>query len=364
MKIALLLPNWLGDLVMATPTLRALHKHFGSQAHITGIMRPYLAETLGGTPWLDEQWYFDPRAKDAQVRMRAIVGRMRQARFDVAVLFPNSFRTGLMAFLAGARERVGYVRYGRGPLLTTRLYPERRGRHLVPQPTVDTYLGLAEALGCPPESPRLELATTAVEENIAERVWHNLGLRDDGRVIALNSSGAFGAAKLWPTEHFAALAQQIVDGLDHDVLVVCGPDERQTARSIVRMAGRRRVFTLADQPLGLAVAKACIRRTRLMVSTDSGPRHMAAAFDKPVVTVFGPILPVFSENPTQRAENLILDLPCIGCRKRVCPLGHHRCMQELPVDAVFAAVERLSEETVAAPSFVSAETLASHVPLG
>jgi heptosyltransferase II len=122
------------------------------------------------------------------------------------------------------------------------------------------------------------------------------------------------------------------------VLVFCGPKEREIARDVVRLADSPRVFSMADQPLDLGTAKACLRRTRLMVSTDSGPRHVAAAFGKPLVTMLGPMLPVWSENPTQRARNLVLDLDCIGCHKRACPLGHHRCMRDLSVEMVFAAV--------------------------
>ena len=101
---------------------------------------------------------------------------------------------------------------------------------------------------------------------------------------------------------------------------------------------------MADQPMDLGTAKACIRRCRLMVSTDSGPRHVAAALGLPLVTMFGPMLPIWSENPTQRAVNLVLDLDCIGCHKRVCPLGHHRCMRELTVETVFTAVAELLKD--------------------
>lgn len=101
---------------------------------------------------------------------------------------------------------------------------------------------------------------------------------------------------------------------------------------------------MAEQPMDLGTAKACIGRGRLMVSTDSGPRHVAAALGKPVVTLFGPIMPIWSENPTVRATNLQLDLDCIGCRKRTCPLGHHRCMRELSVGTVFKEVVAMIEE--------------------
>ena len=215
---------------------------------------------------------------------------------------------------------------------------------------VDHYLRLAEAVGCPTPSRRLELRTTEEDERTADAVWESLGLRGEGRVIALNSSGAYGGAKLWPVEHFAALAARIVERLDYDVLVMCGPNERQIARDIVKQSGSPRVFSMAEQPLGIGTAKACMARSRLMVSTDSGPRHVAAALGKPLVTLFGPMLPIWSENPTQRAANLCLDIDCIGCHKRVCPRGHHRCMRDLSVDRVYGAVVGLldEEETVAA----------------
>ncbi len=379
MRLGIFLPNWLGDLVMATPTLRALRRHFGAEAHVVGILRPQLAELLAGTGWLDEQWCFDPRGRERSQRSAALVRRMRQERFDMVVLLTNSLRTAVLAWLGGARERIGYVRYGRGPLLTGKLYPRRSGRRVLPAPMVESYLAIAEALGCrsetagkgdsprptsgrcPPErpkrcfaqmgtvplSPRLELATTDAEESLGDRIWRDLGLRTDGRVIALNCSGAYGVAKRWPLEHCGTLARRIATELDHDVLAICGPGEAPVAREIVGHAQTPRVFSLADQPLGLAATKVCLRRSRLLVSTDSGPRHIAAAFGKPVITLMGPTLPIWIENPTVRGAFVRLNLECLGCAKRVCPLGHHRCMKELSPEIVLEAVVQLikQEET-------------------
>jgi len=344
-KIAIILPNWLGDLVMATPVLRAVRRYLGPDGRLVGIMRPHFRHVLDGTGWLDEQWYYDRRSKDQNDRMKAVARRMRRERFDVAVLLTNSLSSAVLAWRGGAKERVGFVRYGRGPLLTRRLLPRRDGRGIVPEPMVNSYLALAEATGCPKESPRLELATTPQEERMADETFAGLGLRRDGRIIVLNPGGAYGKAKLWPAEHFGVLARRIAGELDHDVLVMCGPKERDIARTIVRHSGGTRVFSMADQEISLRRAKGCIRRGRLMVSTDSGPRHIAAAFGKPVVTLFGPTLPVWVENPAQRAVNLVLDgMDCAGCGKRVCPLGHHACMRNLKPDLVFQAVSKQLEE--------------------
>lgn len=337
MHIGLFLPNWIGDAVMAGPALRALRKHFGPTDTLIGIMRPYVADVLAGTGWLDDQFFYAPRSPDAELGSWNLVRRLRRHKLDLAVLFTNSLRSGLLALLGGAKERIGYVRHGRRFLLTRRLQPPRSAGKLIPCPMVDYYLELAYAAGCRPESRRLELATSCDDERACDVVWSRLGL--NGRpVAAFNSSGAFGAAKLWPPEYFASLARLVADQLRHDVLVLCGPSEREIAADIVRRAGHPRVVSLADEPLGIGLSKACIRRSRILVTTDSGPRHFAVAFGVPAVGLYGPTPPVWGQNPEARGSDLHLDLDCLGCHRRTCPLGHHRCMRDLTVDRVYQAV--------------------------
>ena len=153
---------------------------------------------------------FRPRAKRPDQRRFALVRRMRQERFDLVLLLTNSFHTALLAWLGGAKERVGYARNGRGLLLTSKTRPPRDGKEILPRPMVQSYLDLAAAVGCGPESPRLELAVTPPEHRLGESIWRRLGLRRDGRVVAIYSGGAYGSAKQWPVEHAAALARLIV----------------------------------------------------------------------------------------------------------------------------------------------------------
>lgn len=343
--IGIFLPSWLGDFAMATPALRAIRRYFGKRARIVGIMRPYLKEVLAGTDWLDEQWYFHPHSRSRRTGHALILRKIREAEFDATILMPNSPRSALLAWLGNATERIGYARNGRGMFLTGKVYRPKANGRPVDLPMVDYYLRLAETVGCPQESRQLELRTTDAEERSADQVFDDLGLRRDGRIITLNCSGAYGSAKLWPIEYFAQLAQRVAAELDHDVLVMCGPNEQATAREIIRLAGHPRVFSMAEQPLGIGTAKATIRRSRLMVSTDSGPRHIAAALGCAVITVYGPMLPIWGANPTVDAVDVYQsDLDCIGCGKRKCPHGHHKCMQELPVDRVFREVAAWTEK--------------------
>lgn len=343
MKIGVFIPNWIGDAAMCTPTLRALRRKFDGD-RLVGIMRPYVADVLAGTPWLDERIVFDKKSKYAAERTPSTLGRLRKARFDAIVLLTNSFRAALLAWASGARTRVGYVRYGRGPLLTHKLYFPRLGRRRLPSPMIDAYLQLAYALGCEPESNRLELATLACDEAAADAVWEKWNLPPGDQVVVMNSGGAYGAAKLWPSEYFAELARRIATTTGLAVLVTCGPDEREIARRIVRGADHPRVVSLADEPISIGLTKACIRRSRILVTTDSGPRFFAVAFDVPVITLFGPTDIAWTRTHYKREICLKHPVPCSPCGRRTCPLGHHECMRSLAVERVFAEVSsQLSE---------------------
>jgi heptosyltransferase-2 len=339
MNVALFLPNWIGDVVMATPAIRALRQQFAG-ARILGVCRPYVAGVLEGAPWLDEVIHLDRQGSWGN-RWPSVAWKLRRRGIDLAVLFPNSFRSALVARMGGCKKRIGFDRYVRGWLLTQKLQPIRdeRGR-ITPSPIIDDYNRLAQAAGCPWPGHRQELFTTHQDEQAADGVYQNLGLRPDREVICLNPGAAFGAAKHWHVESFARLAQDLVDRRNCQILVLCGPAEREIARQIVRLANRPWVQSVADQLLSLGLTKALVRRATVLVTTDSGPRHFAAAFDRPVVTLFGPTFIAWTETYFPRAINLQKPVPCGPCQLRTCPLDH-RCMKDLTPTEVLAAVEDL-----------------------
>jgi heptosyltransferase-2 len=343
-NLAVFLPNWIGDAVMATPALRALRTHFAN-ARIIGVLKPYVAGVLDGGDWFDQIIL----AHDGSwARGSAVTAwKLRQFGVDLAILLPNSFRTALVAWLAGCRRRVGYARYGRARLLTDHLEPERDqdGRLLV-SPIIHAYNRLVEHAGCEPVGHDLELFTTPADERAADRVWELANLGAYPEVVCLNPGAAFGAAKYWPEEHFAALAGELAQRRSCGVLVLCGPAERAQAERIVSLAGHPAVYSLGEMAqrggpgLSLGLTKACVRRADLLITTDSGPRHFAHAFDRPVVTLFGPTHIAWTETYHLRAVHLQKKVDCGPCQRRVCPLDH-RCMTTLAPAEVLAAAEGL-----------------------
>ena len=347
MNIAVFLPSWIGDAVMATPALRALRSHY-AEARLIGVMKPYVADVFAGGDWFDE--IIPANGGPWSQGVLSVAWQLRRRRIERTVLLSNTLRSALMAWLGGCRRRIGYARYGRSLLLSEAL-PSLRddlGR-LKPSPVLDAYNLLVERAGCPRPSRLMELFTTSADERAADAVWERAGFEDYSEIICLNSGAAFGASKHWPSSYFAALARRLAEERGSAVLVLCGPNERELTRDIVTQASHPHVHALADLTapsvvdgprLSLGLTKACLRRADLLVTTDSGPRHFAAAFDRPVVTLFGPTHIEWTETYHPRAVHLQKRVDCGPCQRRVCT-EDHRCMLRLTPDEVFTVAEGL-----------------------
>ena len=171
--IALFLPNWVGDVVMATPAIRAVRARF-PDSRMLAVCRSYVAATLDGAPWFDAVIPFD-KGGPSQHRAASVIRQLRRERVDAAVLFPNSFRTAAIAALGRCLRRVGFDRYGRGVLLTDKLYPIRGQRGVyTPHPTIDDYNRLVLPLGVSDPGHEMELFTTTADEAAAATPVHEV----------------------------------------------------------------------------------------------------------------------------------------------------------------------------------------------
>ncbi|MBI1323551.1 lipopolysaccharide heptosyltransferase II [bacterium] len=347
-ELVVMCPNLIGDTVMATPFLRALRAGY-PDARIHAVVKPVVVPVLDGLPLVDEIVRFDPKSKDPQLGMTAVVLHLRSISPDLMVLLPNSFRSALIAWKSGAKARVGYRRGGRGMLLTGGPKPPNRTwQGFRPMPAVDYYLGLAQYLSCPDMGAYLQQETTVADEAAADAFFAKNSHQPAHPLVVFNTGGAFGPAKNWPVEHFAELAAGLLRNIPTmKIVVICGPAEAENARRIVELAADHRVVSLAGGPLGVGLSKAIIRRSRLMVTTDSGPRHFATAFGIPTVSLFGPTHIEWTRTMHPGAVHLQKPVPCGPCQKGTCPYGHHRCMKELiPAKVLDACIELLGRKNV------------------
>lgn len=352
-RLLIVMPSWLGDTVMATPTLRALRQLYPA-AHIAALVRGNLRPLVAECPWVDRILTTRPTRKGmADGRRRgflALARRLSAGKFDTVVLLPNSFRTALLARLAGIPRRVGYERDGRGALLTDRLLPRRAAGHFVPVPTIDYYLGLARYLGAPEADPAMALFTRPDDDARARELLGRAGcaFRPDGRpertLVILNPGASFGDTKMWYPERFAAVADRCASELGATVALSGAPKERAILDQ-VRRAARSPLIDLPALGLDLTLLKSVIRSASLLITNDTGPRHIAAAFGVPVVTVFGPTDPVWAHIGFAKERQVMTHLYCQPCQKKKCPLrgtpDDHQCMKQVGVEAVFAQVREL-----------------------
>ena len=341
-SLLVVLPNWVGDCVMATPVYRALRAHF-RRAKITFLVQPYLRELLGGARWMDECVFWPPRAGCQPWRRdyRELVGRLKAESFDAAILLPNTFRAALIAWQAGARRRAGYDRDGRGWLLTDRMPVKNRvnGKYQ-PMPLVEYLADLVEALGCHRPDDRLELFTTLECETAVEDRLRAHGLENHFPRVLICPGAKFGMSKVWLPERFAAVADRLIETRRAAVIVSPGPGEEPLAEAIIA-AMRRPAVNLQDPVLSLGELKSLMKRSHLLLGNDTGPRHLARAFNVPIVTVFGPTFAQWTA--TSYAAERILQIPvdCGPCHKKVCPFGHLKCMTGVNAEMVFAACNDL-----------------------
>lgn len=328
------MPSWVGDCVMATPALRALRDLY-PQAFITALCRRSVKPIFAGMPLINR--VISHRRKKSLWRLAS---RLRRGCFELAILLPNSFRTAFICRLAGIPRIVGYDRDARGLLLTDRLKPLREHGKLKPSPIVQAYLKLIEHLG-PVRTPKtMQLWVTPVEERDANALLDRIAINEQTPRpwIVLNPGARYGDAKCWPAGHFAALADRLIDD-GATVMISAAPDERAIVESILWQM-KHMPYDLSNKGLTLGSLKQVIRRSDLLITNDTGPRHMAAAFGVPVVTMFGPTFPEWTEINFAHERQLSVKVPCGPCQLKKCPLDH-RCLKLLSPDMVLTAAREL-----------------------
>ncbi|MHC5063409.1 MAG: lipopolysaccharide heptosyltransferase II [Planctomycetota bacterium] len=340
-RIYLRAPNWVGDFVMATAAFERLRAGF-PQAEISVALRPYLRPLLSGSEWFDR--VLEAPKKPAIGSFRQQLGELRAGNFDLAVVLPNSFVTGVLPFLARVPMRLGYQQ-GRPGLMTHGLRAEpgrplwsRRGPRRLPIAMPLYYERLLDLLELPPGRDRGVLAVTD-----AERAWLEDWLRErnlqDKKLLLITAGASYGASKLWLPERFAAVARHYHDRGEMAVVVTAGPSEVALADKIAEEGG---CVSATNPVLPLDMMKALVERSCLMITSDTGPRHLAVAFDRPVVCLMGPSDPRYTEYGLDKTALIRrAELDCVPCQRKICPLGHHDCMRGIGVEEVIAATDDL-----------------------
>ncbi len=374
-RIVVIMPNWLGDGVMATPFLRALRSLY-PDAHIAAVTRPLVAPVLAGLSCINDT-FITKKGEESQAH-----SWLKQNHFDLGISLPNSFRAAWLLWRGGVKRRLGYAREYRGCLLTDRIRPILRtaeqcdldtrkaaaitavsrelkhpatasvGSKFQPVSTIEYYLKLAEYLGAPADADKhMQLAITDAERTEADAILNSeLGILNS-RFVVFVPGANFGSSKCWPPERFAEVARRLITERHVHVLLASSPAELPIIEAILHHAFQNPELRIQNslhalaklnggKGVSLGALKDIVRRSTLMLCNDTGPRHFAAAFDIPCVTLFGPTDPVWAETWHPKEKIVRIDVPCGPCQLKKCPIDH-RCMNGIDVDMVIQAVASL-----------------------
>ena len=352
MRILLVRPRLIGDVVLTTPAVRALRRQF-PQAELIYAVEPLAAPVVQANPHLNDVVVLPYRRGWRRfVDDLRLAARLRARRIDIAIDFHGGPRSSWLTWATRARRRVGYDVPGRSWMYTDVVARTHSTRHSIFNQW-DLVAAVDPALAAPPSrtADGVEMPASAEARASLEARLTALGVTPAMRVIVLHVS-ARNTFRRWPESSFADVAAALVRGrTDRAVIVMGGPSDREAAGRVIASARERAGAdggrVLAGEGWTLAELRAAMDRASAFIGGDSGPLHIASASRVPIVALYGPTVP--SQWAPWRSEALpfrAIDagpLPCRPCAQRVCEPGDFRCLTRIAAGDVSAAAEELLE---------------------
>ncbi len=335
-KILIRVNNWIGDVVMVSPALRAVRRTY-PRAEITLLARSWVIDSLRGSPYFDRLIEYDRKGVHAGGWGRwKLIRRLRRERYDMALLFQKAFEAALFAYLARIPRRIGFSTDARGWLLTDALALPKQGHH------VEHFLQLAEAVGCDTTDRRLSFHVTPAARDAAYRFMRQHRLLEAPLRVGIHA-GASKAPRAWHASRFAEVATALASQMGARILLFGSDADAPLLETIRRESGD--VCLAPPRGQSLQVMAALMEHCHLVVCNDSGPMHVAAALRVPIVALFGPGSPERTGPFTDPALVRVLtrDYPCSPCRQdffrecRPAESGKPFCLEEISAAEVVAA---------------------------
>lgn len=330
------LPSPLGDAILSTPALSAFRWYYSGD-RIVFLSETAVKAFLEPCSFCD-QWI------EIKGSFLELTHRLKREKMDTAILLKNSFRSALTVFMSGISKRIGYGREFRSLLLTDTLLPEKQDGRFKPVCAEDYYLNLARfVIGADVGSRKLNLGLRQEDRDQLYQVFPQLRSRSAPLVI-LVPGGAFGPSKLWPVERFAALADQLFTRYKATVVISVAPTVQEIKIAArIQSAARYRLSSLSEHPLKPGPLKALFEKADLVITNDTGPRHIAAALGRKVITLFGPNNPAWTQTGYANEIQIIGQAPCVPCDRPKCFKKEHYCMNSISIEQVFEAARTILE---------------------
>ncbi len=329
-KLVIRAPNWIGDAVMATPTLAKIRKLFPN-AHITVITTDAIAELLKEEPYVDRFFVIHPRIESKTEQSQRIIRFLSDEQFDLGILLTRSFSSAWQFWRGRVLVRVGFIDHFRRWLLTKPLL----------LPTIEehdsiTYQRLLSPFGGQAEATNLQLHVTDEEKNRARTQIHAFAHTIEKKIIVINPGAAYGSAKCWPKEYFRKTIQELSKKGKATCICIGDAKSSELIEEIVYEIPH--TINLCSQTnirelMGLLSIADCL------LTNDSGPMHIGSALNVPLVALFGSTDKTRT-GPVGTGRVLYKKAPCSPCLRRTCNKDF-RCMYDITPDEVVSQIEEI-----------------------
>jgi heptosyltransferase-1 len=325
-----------GDIVFASPLVRAFRRTF-PDVKLTWVAESHTKDLIEGHPELDEVMEVDRNGwkslwKEGRLgtllgEVKELVRSLRKGEFDVAIDLQGLLRSGIVTYLSGAPVRIGLGSKEKSHLLMTHVLSRRAGDR---RRISSEYRHLAEQLGLDVGDFRMEVPLAEEDRAWAREKEFELGL-GEGFFVALPFTTT--PQKHWREDRWAKVMDRVAEEFGLPTVVLGGPEDREAMDRITGMASSEPVSLVGET--SLTQASAMVERASLVIGVDTGLSHMAIAFDRPTVTIFGSNIP-YTLPPTDRAQVIVNWLECSPCRGNPTCDGAFTCTELITVDQVVA----------------------------
>jgi len=338
-KILIRAPNWVGDNIFTLPAVHLLRETF-PDAHLAVLVQSNLGPLWDIVPEIDEVITYDLKGGWRDLKSKWDLMRMlRKRHFDLGVVFPGSFESALWLCLARIPERWGYAEEGRSLLLTRAVRSPRRYRDT---PRIDYYYHLLDSAESDETAPPAVIELSPELVHRAEELLLNVVKDDrDLLLIGFHPRSSYGQAKCWPGRKFSRLAQLLVKKQGATILLFGSETERNLLQKIADAAGDG-VVNMAGQT-NLKESAALISLCRVFVANDSGPLHLAAALEVPVIGLYGSTDPTATGPRGKRVSVIYKNVECSPCLLRECPTDF-KCMEEITPEEVMTEINSMLDQ--------------------
>ncbi|NOY58408.1 MAG: lipopolysaccharide heptosyltransferase II [Calditrichaeota bacterium] len=332
MKILIIHTAFFGDIILATPLIRAMQEGL-KNVEIHALVKPETVQVLQNNPHLQKIIVFDKRGKDSGFAGLLKIGRkIKKEKFDLVISPHRSFRSAMLARATGAKIRVGFDTSA-GAFLYNKKVKYDSSIH-----EIERNLSLARALGIQSIHKQPQVFPGEEDKAVVDRLLVKAGFKSAGSLVAL-APGSIWATKRWPLSYYKKLAQILIKNRVRVVLI--GGDADYALGRKIATGDENVIFNAAGQ-LSLLQSAELLKRCRVLVSNDSAPLHLATAVGTPVIAIFGPTVPAFGFYPTGSKDKIIeTQLSCRPCGMHGgdhCPIGTHACMKKISPEQIYAGV--------------------------